>query len=319
MSEVAALVQVQLDRYAQQARPRTGSLIISVWGDAIYPRGGRVWLGSLIQLLEPLGVSERLLRTSVFRLVQENWLATETHGRKADYFLTVSGQRRIEEAASSIYAPVSPSWDHRWRLLQVVEPLTAAEREALRAELYWQGFGVVGHTCFVHPTASLQEAIAILSTSDVRHLVPKLMPMLAVEQSLVGAAGAQVIAQNAWDLAALAERYQVFLQRYQPIYQTLQRPDALYEVPAHTLFLLRTLLVHDYRKLMLRDPHLPSELLPMGWCGHEARRLCGSVYRLLIKPTEQFLDGFMQRADGTVPRADARMLDSRFNQENLLG
>ena len=34
--------------------------------DAILPRGGRVWLGSLIRLLEPLELNERLVRTSVF-------------------------------------------------------------------------------------------------------------------------------------------------------------------------------------------------------------------------------------------------------------
>ena len=43
----------------QQKRPlRAGSLIITLYGDAIVPRGGTVWLGSLMALLEPIGISE---------------------------------------------------------------------------------------------------------------------------------------------------------------------------------------------------------------------------------------------------------------------
>jgi phenylacetic acid degradation operon negative regulatory protein len=38
---------------------RTGSLITTVFGDAIAPRGGSVWLGSLIEVMSHFGVSER--------------------------------------------------------------------------------------------------------------------------------------------------------------------------------------------------------------------------------------------------------------------
>ena len=50
---------------------RAGSLITTVFGDAIAPRGGTVWLGSLIAVMGEFGVNERLVRTSVFRLVQD--------------------------------------------------------------------------------------------------------------------------------------------------------------------------------------------------------------------------------------------------------
>ena len=53
----ATLIQAHLDAFSQQRRIRAGSLIISAFGDAIYPRGGRIWLGSLIRLLKPLGIA----------------------------------------------------------------------------------------------------------------------------------------------------------------------------------------------------------------------------------------------------------------------
>ena len=45
-----------------QSRPtlRAGSLITTVFGDAIAPRGGTVWLGSLITAMAEFGISERL-------------------------------------------------------------------------------------------------------------------------------------------------------------------------------------------------------------------------------------------------------------------
>ena len=199
-------IKTRLDDFRQQRRVQAGSLIISVFGDAILPRGGRIWLGSLIRLLEPLELNERLVRTSVFRLAKEEWLRTETVGRRADYVLTNSGRRRFEEASRHIYASHAPLWDRRWRLILAVGELEPKERERVRQALFWQGFGVLGSDCFVPPSADLTAA-------------------------------------------------------YLPILAELRR-DRQAEVDAESAFLLRTLLIHDYRRLLLRDPELPEVLLP---------------------------------------------------------
>jgi hypothetical protein len=41
---------------------RTSSLIITLYGDGIEPHGGCVWLGSLIDLVAPLGINDRAIR-----------------------------------------------------------------------------------------------------------------------------------------------------------------------------------------------------------------------------------------------------------------
>ncbi len=81
---------------AFQSRPtlRAGSLITTVFGDSIAPRGGVVWLGSLIEAMAGFGVSERLVRTSVFRLVKDGWLEAEQIGRRSFYSLTEEGSER---------------------------------------------------------------------------------------------------------------------------------------------------------------------------------------------------------------------------------
>ena len=162
---VLSAAHKRLDDFRQQGRVQAGSLIISVFGDAILPRGSRIWLGSLIRLLKPLELNERLVRTAVFRLAKEEWLRTEPYGRRTDYLLTPSGQRRFEEASRHIYASSAPLWDRRWRLIVTVGELTPKEREALRSALFWQGFGTLGGDCYVHPSADLSAAFDALSVS----------------------------------------------------------------------------------------------------------------------------------------------------------
>ena len=131
-------IKTRLDEFRQKTRVQAGSLIISVFGDAILPRGGRVWLGSLIRLLEPLELNGRLVRTSVFRLGKEAWLRTETVGRRADYVLTDSGRRRFEEASRHIYAAQAPHWDRCWRLILAVGEFAPKERGRRRRIRYFR-------------------------------------------------------------------------------------------------------------------------------------------------------------------------------------
>ena len=107
MPTLAPLEQL-ITRFQQQTPIRASSLIITVYGDAIEPHGGAVWLGSLIGLLEPMGINERLIRTSIFRLTQEGWLTAEKVGRRSYYRLTNAGRRRFEKACNRAYTSVIP-------------------------------------------------------------------------------------------------------------------------------------------------------------------------------------------------------------------
>ena len=149
--------------FSAQKRVHTSSLIVSLFADVVVPRGGRVWLGCLIRLLQPLGLSERLVRTTVFRLSREQWLRAEAVGRRSDYLLTRSGQRRCADAAKRIYATHAPGWDRRWRLLLALGSPPQKDRDALRRTLFWRGFGALaGGACFVHPGADLSAAFDAL-------------------------------------------------------------------------------------------------------------------------------------------------------------
>ena len=92
---VQTACQTLVDEFRSRPTMRAGSLITTVFGDAIAPRGGTVWLGSLIRALAEFGVSERLVRTSVFRLAKDGWLQSQQLGRRSYYSLTDTGRERI--------------------------------------------------------------------------------------------------------------------------------------------------------------------------------------------------------------------------------
>ena len=309
-------VSRRLEAFRQQTRVQAGSLIISVFGDAVLPRGGRVWLGSLIRLLEPLGLNERLVRTSVFRLAKEEWLRTEAFGRRSDYVLTPSGRRRFEEASRHIYASHAPLWDRRWRLILVVNDLEAKQREHIRRALFWQGFGVLGSDCFVHPSADLTAAFDALVAEGLAEPLGRLMPLLAADSRSGLSANDADLVRRAWNLDALGLAYSGFVATYLPILAELRR-DRTARVAPEDAFLLRILLIHDYRRLLLRDPELPDVLLPADWAGRKTRLLCKELYRRLLEPSEQHLDASLILADGSVPPANPAVAE-RFPDDDPL-
>jgi len=111
------------------------------------------------------------VRTSVFRLAKDEWLRTESAGRRSDYLLTEAGQRRFKAAARQIYAAGIPLWDRRWRLILQTRDIEPRRREALRRALYWQGFGELSNGCFVHPGADLVRAFDALGAEGLQDLI----------------------------------------------------------------------------------------------------------------------------------------------------
>ncbi len=316
-ASAAALVQARLQAQRQQSRVRAGSLIISVFGDAVAPRGGRLWIGSLIRLLEPLGINERLTRTAISRLAQQGWLRIEPHGRRADYQLTVAGQRRFEEASRAIYAAQPRAWDGRWRLLLLVRELDAKAREPLRRALAWQGFGQIGADCFVHPSADLDEVLQALATEGLADACAPLLPLLASDaRHGLGDNDADLV-RRAWNLAALAQAYAEFAALYGPILRALNADAAAspHGIEPDKAFALRTLLIQDWRRLLLRDPELPDALLPPAWPGRAARQLTQQLYHVLEAPSERHLDAVLQRADGSALPAAGAAARRRFGAQ----
>ena len=84
-----------LDRIIGQLKrepSRTGSIVITVFGDAIVPRGGSVWLGTLLTFFEMLDIDGGVVRTAMSRLAADGWLERSKVGRNSFYRLADKGR-----------------------------------------------------------------------------------------------------------------------------------------------------------------------------------------------------------------------------------
>ncbi|MCH8248678.1 MAG: phenylacetic acid degradation operon negative regulatory protein PaaX [Proteobacteria bacterium] len=277
-----------------KSRPtlRSGSLITTVFGDAIAPRGGKVWLGSLIEVMSHFGVGERLVRTSVFRLARDGWLQSEQIGRRSYYSLTDDGRERFDLATHRIYGSPASGWDGQWCLL-LLSGLETAIKDSVRKECGWLGFGPMSANVLAHPAPNLADLdITMQRLGVVDELV------VVSGKTVRNEAGMRCLAHDSWNLAELDVRYGEFVTTFRPIMRAIEKDSQLSD---KTAFLARTMLIQEYRKIMLRDPMLPEELLPGDWQGAAAYRLCRNLYRVLHGPADQYLSEAMETADGPLP------------------
>jgi phenylacetic acid degradation operon negative regulatory protein len=297
-------IDALLESFRQQRPLRGGSLIITLFGDSISQHGNSVWLGSIIKSLEPFGLNSRLIRTAVHRLSQEDWLTSHQVGRRSYYSFTQAGLRRYEKAAQRIYAGGPPDWDGGWTLV-ICDSLQDEGRERLRKELSWLGYGVIGNSVLLHAggeRSGLSETLRDLGLTD------NVVVMDAHTAGISSEVALRQLAQESWPLEELAQRYRDFLVRFKPLLKSVHSAKVL---SCEQAFQLRTLLVHEFRRILLRDSDLPAQLLPASWAGHEALQLVADIYRLVQPYAETYLKESMETADGGLPAASA-MYKSRF-------
>lgn len=286
-------------RFRRQRPLRAGSLIVTLFGDSLLPRGGAIALGSLIQLSEPFGINERLVRTATARLAQDGWLTARRLGKRSEYRLSEEGREQFAEATERIYGETAPRWSGRWTLV-VLPPLPAKERQRLRRELAWQGFGELANGIFAHPQAHSAGHREPMRRADWPP------DTLVFNADLASPATAETLIAEGWDLASLAQRYRSFADRFERVLAALVSP-----ADPRTGFVLRTLLIHEYRRLHLRDPLLPQRLLPAAWPGLRAAELCRAIYAAVFTASETHLSRVAARLDGALPPADPGVL-ARF-------
>lgn len=298
----AAPPSPQIRRWIQRelasSPPRAPSLIITVWGDAIAPHGGAVMIAGLIELLAPLGVNERLVRTSVFRLAREGWLKATPIGRHSLYRLTPEGARRFEQAYRRIYAPPVEHWDDTWEIV-IADGSKAGERRALRQELGWAGFGTLAPGVHLRPS---QAPSAFPRIAAALRVSGRIVAARAHDDAALGGQTLASAVPRAWNLAAVAADYRRFLRRFGSVIERFRQASDAAHDPAQS-FLVRTLLIHEYRRVLLRDPQLPAALLPLDWPGAAAYALCRDFYRLTHRAAERHLTATLCAARGALPPA----------------
>jgi phenylacetic acid degradation operon negative regulatory protein len=306
-------VATLLRQFRRQRPIRGGSLLITIFGDSIAPRGGAVTLGSLISLAQPFGLTERLVRTSVARLAGDGWLIARRDGRRSEYRITPTGRDRFVEATRRIYGAIPETWDGQWTLL-VLPPPNGTRRQDVRDGLRWLGFGQISPGVFAHPNWSIEEARAGLKGVDGA------AEGLLLKSSSDGSETDRRLVAAGWDLGDLTRRYRKLLETFTPVAEAVGLSIGAVSTTAQAVspmattataatdeaaFVIRTLLIHEYRKIHLQDPLLPPALLPVNWVGAAAYELSKHLYSAVLPAAERYLSNTASTTSEPLPPADS--------------
>jgi phenylacetic acid degradation operon negative regulatory protein len=177
--------------------------------------------------------------------------------------------------------------------------LSAHERRDLRKELGWEGFGSIASGVFVRPARGpASDTLAeILGTLRLDRRVTVLSG-----RDLPGPRGRSLRAHvgDCWDLSGVAAEYRRFLARFAAVSRNFRErgnPDP------EQCFIVRSLLIHAFRRVTLHDPQLPPELLPPRWPAAAAYALCRDFYRLAQRGAEQHLVATLSTDGGALRQA----------------
>ena len=274
------------------------NMVVTLFGDVVSEHGDWLWLGSIIEALVPMGYSERLVRTAVYRLMQNDWLQSKKIGRKSFYCITDKARGHYESASRRIYAGEPPAWDGSW-ILVVPALVPRDKQDELRKALSWRGFNTLVTGMYAHPssdTSSLDETIY------EQGLQGEVIVLSAKTTDMPSQEAMKRLVKNRWNLDALESMYTSFIHFFRPLAEQSVHQKA---EPAE-LFYLRLLLIHEYRRILLRDPDFPEPMLPRGWVGREAQQLTCKIYQLLQTESTRYISTTLENTQGPVgkPRSN---------------
>lgn len=238
------------------------SALFDLFGDHLRTRGDQAPVSALVRILAPLEVTAPAVRTAISRMVRQGWLVPVRLGGGRGYALTDRARHRLDEAAARIYRTRDTTWAGTWDLV-VVEPVTdRSARERVRSGLSFLGYAALTDSTWISPFPSpgledlLQTEGARASRFEARDGDPR-------ER-----------AARAWDLEAIGAAYAAWRAEAEKLVSEAARVEGGTPADAdERAFVVRSQLVHEWRKFLFDDPGLPAELLPVDWPGLPAARL----------------------------------------------
>ena len=257
------------------------SALFDLYGDHLRSRGGSAPVAALIRLLAPLGIRPPAVRTAVSRMVTQGWLAPveidDGSAQAPGYALTARARVRLDQAATRIYRTDSAEWDGLWHV-RVLAPITERRRrERIRGQLRFLGLAPISDSTWVSPRASL-EVDQLLRDEGLP----------AVSLTTADVAPLSVLLE-AFDVDALADEYDAWRAGAADL---VSRTDVAgdRESDDRAAFVVRSELLHSWRKFLFSDPGLPASLLPADWPGRRAAAFFDEHATRLLPAANRFID-----------------------------
>lgn len=227
--------------------PRVWSLLVTTFGELGQEGNTRIGGHTLRVLMDVIGIRAEATRVALHRLRNEGWIDSVKTGRRSDYFLTPLGLKESKAASPIIYATTPAA---RRAYLVLAQPGSETSPGV-----------TVSPGCVVsdRPAAG---ALALELTHAER--LPNWFSMSLCEADLI--LQTQVLNET--------------------LSQLMAKPSAIESLSLAQTTALRILLVHAWRRIILKAPRLPDHVFPEIWKGADCREALGLLLNQLPKPEQ---------------------------------
>lgn len=228
---------------------RVWSLMISLFGDLAQDEGQAIDGPVLSAMMALLQVKPEATRVALHRLRNDGWIASQKSGRISRHSLTAQGRAESVAASPRIYAdPDAGPTDWQFVLLEKPDrDMEAIGFVQIQPRLY------VGAGGLTPPKGALRLA---------GETVPDWLKAQAAPDHLQPA-------------------YTALLSTLETLQNDL--PSDTHLSPLETA-VLRGLIVHNWRRLVLKHPALPQPLIARDWPGHRCHRHIATLLARFSRP-----------------------------------
>lgn len=214
--------------------------LITLCGIHRHHIGQAVWSGSMVRVLEDLGISESACRVALSRLTARGVVTREHQGRLTFYRVTQRAAKAFDETDRRLVdfgRGIDPGHTVVWHTLP---ESSRGDRTRLSRRLRFIGFGALQDGTWIALQDRYREALDIITRLDLTNYCVVLSGRSA-ELSNPG-----LVAQTAWDLPGIKKTYEAFLR-------TIDRKNVPRSNPKD-IFMFRALMAHEYRTFPPLDP-----------------------------------------------------------------
>lgn len=244
---------------------RVWSVLVTIFGDLAQDKSDQISGALTTSMTSLTGIKPEATRVALHRLRKEGWIESTRIGRNSVHQLTKFGRRQSAEAAPRIYARETEQ-PSLWHVL--IAGNTDSSRNEL-AELM-----LTGDYISLNPTTSLAPGPVPDGLEDV----------LGMESNAISA---PEWLRELCGPDSVKHAYDAFLETIDRVEELL--PSDGVGDPMR-IAVLRVMIVHNWRRIILRHPPLPAAFLPLDWQEAACRTKVADVLDRLPKPNLQVLE-----------------------------
>jgi phenylacetic acid degradation operon negative regulatory protein len=273
----------------KKIQARFSTIIYTLFGAFIVPRGGQVHVASLIRLVFPLGFSSNAIRLGLSRMARHGVFDVKRSGRRSYYSLNAKGMKWMEQGRVRAFEVKRKKWDGKWRLVVYNIPETMRDaRDKLRYKLQSLGFANLSASFWISPYDLHSDLFRYMKERDVSDYVE------TFTAEYTGERDHKELTAAIWNVAELTKQYGIFVRKYEKLFSSYERSvESGKPMDFADCFARRFCMTAEYVALRLEDPMLPSELLPENWVGIRAEGTYDDLLRLLKPRADAFVDSVL--------------------------